>query len=202
MRQDADIIMVGVIRDLETAEMAIQAALTGHLVLSTLHTNDAPSAITRMLDLGVPPYLLQSTLLGVLAQRLVRTLCPHCKEKHDLDESSWEALVAPWKAAAPKGTTYVGKGCLECRMTGYMGRVGIYETMAMTPELRRAVAAAADLDAVRERAYREGMKPLRLSGAIKIASGQTSLDEVMTVAPPPIDRRHAELGATSAASRA
>ena len=200
MRQDPDIIMVGEVRDLETAEMAIQAALTGHLVLSTLHTNDAPSAITRMLDLGVPPYLLQSTLLGVLAQRLVRTLCPHCKEKHDLDESSWETLVAPWKAPVPKGTTYINKGCLECRMTGYMGRVGVYETMVMTPELRRAVAASTDLDSLRERAYREGMKPLRLSGAIKIASGQTTFEEVMTVAPPPIDRRHGE-GVVSASSR-
>ena len=132
MRQDPDIIMVGEIRDLETAEMAIQAALTGHLVLSTLHTNDAPSAITRLLDLGVPAYLLQSTLLGVMAQRLVRTLCPHCKEQTDLDDAAWEMLVAPWKAPNPKGTTAVGKGCLECRMTGYMGRIGIYETMVLT----------------------------------------------------------------------
>ncbi len=107
MRQDPDIIMVGEIRDLETAEMAIQAALTGHLVLSTLHTNDAPSAITRMLDLGVPSYLLQSTLLGVMAQRLLRTLCPHCKEKQDIEEAAWEMLVAPWKASTPKDTTYV-----------------------------------------------------------------------------------------------
>ena len=103
MRQDPDIIMVGEIRDLETAEMAIQAALTGHLVLSTLHTNDAPSAITRLLDLGVPPYLLQSTMLGVMAQRLVRTLCPHCKEKQDLDDAAWEMLVAPWKAPRAEG---------------------------------------------------------------------------------------------------
>jgi len=182
--------MVGEIRDLETAEMAIQAALTGHLVLSTLHTNDAPSAITRMLDLGVPAYLLQSTLLGVLAQRLVRTLCPHCKEKHDLEASAWETLVAPWKAAVPTDTTYANKGCLDCRMTGYLGRVGIYETMLMTPELRKAVSAALDLDGLRERAYREGMKPLRLSGAMKVAAGLTTLDEVMTVAPPAVDRRH------------
>ncbi|HZN27541.1 MAG TPA: ATPase, T2SS/T4P/T4SS family [Burkholderiales bacterium] len=189
MRQDPDIIMVGEIRDLETAEMAIQAALTGHLVLSTLHTNDAPSAITRMLDLGVPAYLLQSTMLGVLAQRLVRTLCLHCKEKHDVDDSAWQTLVAPWKAAAPRDTTYANKGCLECRMTGYMGRIGIYETMVMTPDLRKAVGAAADLDALRERAYREGMKPLRLSGALKVAAGVTTLDEVMTVAAPAVDRR-------------
>ena len=185
MRQDPDIIMVGEIRDLETAEMAIQAALTGHLVLSTLHTNDAPSAITRMLDLGVPSYLLQSTILGVMAQRLVRTLCSHCKEKQELDESAWEMLVTPWKAAAPKGSTYVQKGCLECRMTGYTGRMGLYEMMVMTNELRKAISAATDLDALRERAYREGAKPLRIAGAMKIASGMTTIDEVMTVAPPP-----------------
>ena len=190
MRQDPDIIMVGEIRDIETAEMAIQAALTGHLVLSTLHTNDAPSAITRMLDIGVPPYLLQSTILGVMAQRLVRTLCPHCKEKQDIDDSVWEMLVAPWKASSPKGTTYVQKGCLDCRMTGYMGRIGIYETMVMTPELRKAVTAETDLDALRDRAFREGLKPLRISGAMKIASGITTIDEVMTVAPPAADRRH------------
>jgi general secretion pathway protein E len=189
MRQDPDIIMVGEIRDLETAEMAIQAALTGHLVLSTLHTNDAPAAITRMLDLGVPPYLLQSTMLGVLAQRLLRTLCPHCKEKRELEDNAWETLVAPWKASAPKGTTYVNKGCLECRMTGYMGRIGIYETMVMTPELRKVVRPAMDLDTLRERAYREGMKPLRVSGAMKIAAGLTTIEEVITVAPPAIDRR-------------
>jgi general secretion pathway protein E len=185
MRQDPDIIMVGEIRDLDTAEMAIQAALTGHLVLSTLHTNDAPSAITRMLDLGVPSYLLQSTILGVMAQRLVRTLCPHCKEKQELEDSAWEMLVSPWKAAAPKGTTNVNKGCLECRMTGYMGRMGIYEMMVMTPELRKAVSEETDLDGLRERAFREGMKPLRISGAMKIAAGMTTVDEVMTVAPPP-----------------
>ncbi len=185
MRQDPDIIMVGEIRDLETAEMAIQAALTGHLVLSTLHTNDAPAAVSRLLDLGVPPYLLQSTLLGVMAQRLVRTLCPHCKTKHNYDDDAWNALVAPWKAANPKGTTYIGNGCLECRMTGYMGRIGVYEMMVMSPTLRERVVAAADLDALREAAYKDGMKPLRISGAMKIAAGLTTIDEIMKVAPPP-----------------
>jgi general secretion pathway protein E len=190
MRQDPDIIMVGEIRDLETADMAIQAALTGHLVLSTLHTNDAPSAITRLLDIGVPPYLLQSTILGVLAQRLVRTLCPHCKEKHALDDSGWDTLVAPWKAARPRDNTYVSKGCLECRMTGYMGRMGIYEMMVMSPELRKVVTAETNLEALRELAYKEGMKPLRIGGAMKIAAGLTTIDEVMKVAPPPSgDRR-------------
>jgi general secretion pathway protein E len=186
MRQDPDIIMVGEIRDLETAEMAIQAALTGHLVLSTLHTNDAPSAMTRLLDLGVPAYLLQSSILGVLAQRLVRTLCPHCREPQELDEEVWRTLVAPWKAARPRGSTYVQRGCLECRMTGYMGRIGIYETLVMNAELRGALTGETDLDALRERAFREGMKPLRLSGAMKIAAGLTTIDEVMSVAPPPM----------------
>jgi general secretion pathway protein E len=191
MRQDPDVIMVGEIRDLETAEMAIQAALTGHLVFSTLHTNDAPSAVTRMLDLGVPSYLLQSTVLGVLAQRLVRTLCSHCKEPHEIDEAAWEMIVSPWKASTPRGTTYINKGCLECRMTGYMGRMGVYEMMVMTPELRKAVAEQADLEALRDKAFREGMKPLRISGAMKIAAGLTTIDEVMNVAPPPGgDRRH------------
>jgi general secretion pathway protein E len=190
MRQDPDIIMVGEIRDLATAEMAIQAALTGHLVLSTLHTNDAPSAITRLLDLEVPSYLLQSTLLGVMAQRLLRTLCPHCKELHDLDDSSWEHLVSPWKAAKPKGTTYVAKGCLDCRMTGYLGRVGIYETMVMTSELKRAITPETDLAGLRDKAYKEGMRPLRIAGAAKVAVGLTSVDEVLQTAPPPSgDRR-------------
>ena len=190
MRQDPDIIMVGEIRDLATAEMAIQAALTGHLVLSTLHTNDAPSAITRLLDLEVPSYLLQSTILGVMAQRLLRTLCLNCKEQHDLDDSSWDHLVSPWKAATPKGSTYVAKGCLDCRMTGYMGRVGIYETMLLTPELRKAITPETDLAALRDLAYKEGMRPLRIAGAAKVAVGLTTVDEVLQTAPPPTgDRR-------------
>jgi general secretion pathway protein E len=190
MRQDPDIIMVGEIRDLATAEMAIQAALTGHLVLSTLHTNDAPSAITRLLDIGVPSYLLQSSILGVMAQRLLRTLCPHCKERHALEDSAWEHLVYPWKAPTPKGPTYIAKGCLECRMTGYLGRVGIYETMVMTPEMRKVITAETDLAALQERAFKEGMKPLRLGGALKVAAGLTTVDEVLQTAPPPAgDRR-------------
>jgi len=190
MRQDPDIIMVGEIRDLETAEMAVQAALTGHLVLSTLHTNDAPSAITRLLDIGVPAYLLHSTILGVMAQRLMRTLCPHCKEKHALPDDAWERLVAPWKAVNPKDATYVAKGCLECRMTGYLGRIGIYELMLMTNDLRKEISEKTDLEVLRDVAYREGMKPLRINGALKVAAGITTIDEVMTTAPPPAgDRR-------------
>ena len=186
MRQDPDIIMVGEVRDFETGDMAIQAALTGHLVLSTLHTNDAPSAITRLSDLGVPAYLLNSTLLGVMAQRLVRTLCPHCKASSvpRPDELvAWDALVAPWKANRPQ-VFYQPVGCLDCRMTGYLGRIGIYEILLMSPELKKLVSANADLAKIRELAYREGMKPLRISGAAKVAAGITTMDEVMKVAPP------------------
>ena len=187
MRQDPDIIMVGEIRDLETADMAIQAALTGHLVLSTLHTNDAPSAITRLLDLGVPSYLLNATLLGIMAQRLVRTLCPHCKKPHPIREDDielWNGLVAPWKATRPTQLQRP-QGCLECRMTGYSGRIGIYEILLMSPELRKLITAETDIAALREQANREGMKPLRISGALKIAAGLTTLDEVLKTAPPP-----------------
>ena len=187
MRQDPDIIMIGEIRDLETAEMAIQAALTGHLVLSTLHTNDAPSAITRLLDLGVPAYLINGTLLGVMAQRLVRTLCPHCKKAvttaREEDHAVWNALVAPWKATIPP-QIHQPVGCLECRQTGFMGRVGLYEIMLMSPEVRKLLTASTDVAKVREVAYREGMKPLRISGAMKVAAGVTTLEEVVRVAPP------------------
>jgi len=186
MRQDPDIIMVGEIRDLDTAEMAIQAALTGHLVLSTLHTNDAPTAITRLLDLGVPPYLVQSTLLGVMAQRLVRTLCPKCRKNAPPDETeiqAWQELVAPWKATRPQ-MLWHPVGCLDCRMTGYAGRVGLYEIMLNSPELRKMIHAETDLARLREQAAREGMKPLRISGARKIGAGLTTIEEVMKVAPP------------------
>jgi general secretion pathway protein E len=189
MRQDPDIIMVGEVRDLPTADMAIQAALTGHLVLSTLHTNDAASAITRLLDLGVAPYLLSSTILGVMAQRLVRTLCKHCKEKIPFDEgragdTTWEEFVAPWKAKRPTHL-YRPVGCLECRNTGYTGRVGLYEILLLSPEVKKLINAEADVAKIREVAYKEGMKPLRISGAMKVAMGVTTLEEVLKVAPPP-----------------
>ncbi len=186
MRQDPDIIMVGEIRDLETADMAIQAALTGHLVLSTLHTNDAPSAITRLLDLGAPAYLLNATLLGIMAQRLVRILCPHCKEAHPPtpeEEAIWEHLVIPWQAPCPP-RVYRAVGCVECRMTGYMGRIGLYEILLMSPDVKKTVSGEIDLARVRDLAMREGMKPLRLSGALKVAAGITTLAEVVKVAPP------------------
>ena len=186
MRQDPDIIMVGEIRDLETADMAIQAALTGHLVLSTLHTNDAPSAITRLLDLGVAPFMINATVLGIMAQRLVRTLCPHCKQPlppQDDESALWDGLVAPWKTGRPAQLQHE-VGCLECRMTGYQGRIGIYEILLMSPEIRKHVTSATDIACIRDVAYREGMKPLRISGAMKVAAGVTTLDEVIKVAPP------------------
>ncbi|HEU5178605.1 MAG TPA: GspE/PulE family protein [Burkholderiales bacterium] len=187
MRQDPDIIMVGVIRDRESAEMAVQSALTGHLVLSTLHTNDAPSAVARLLELGVAPYLLNATLNGIMAQRLVRTLCPHCKQTVELnraeDQSAWDALVAPWKSKHP-AKLYKPVGCLECRMTGFMGRIGIYETLMYSSPLKALVSAGGDLSALREQAFKEGMKPLRISGAMKVGAGVTTIDEVLKVAPP------------------
>ena len=186
MRQDPDIIMVGEVRDLETAEIAIQAALTGHLVLSTLHTNDAPAAITRMLDLGVPSYLLGATVLGVMAQRLVRVLCPACKRSAPAtveDEALWDRLVAPWKANRP-GSFHHPVGCLDCRMTGYRGRIGLYEILVLSPDVKQLIAEGAEIAKVRDLAYREGMKPLRISGAMKVAAGLTTLAEVFKVAPP------------------
>ena len=186
MRQDPDIIMVGEIRDLETAEIAIQAALTGHLVLSTLHTNDAPAAITRMLDLGVPSYLLGATVLGVMAQRLVRVLCPACKRQAPAtpeDEALWDRLVAPWKANRPTHFHHP-VGCLDCRMTGYRGRIGLYEILVLSPDIKQLMADGAEVAKIRDLAYREGMKPLRISGAMKVAAGMTTLAEVFKVAPP------------------
>jgi general secretion pathway protein E len=183
MRQDPDIIMVGEIRDRDTADMAVQAALTGHLVLSSLHTNDAPTAVTRLLDLGVPSYLINSTLLGVMAQRLVRTLCPNCKRPADPpDEETWRMLTAPFRAEQPQHT-HQPVGCLECRMTGYFGRLGLYEIMTLSPALRRLIHNEAEDGKIRDQAYKEGMKPLRVSGAMKIASGLSTAEEVVKVAP-------------------
>ncbi|MDI1302558.1 MAG: GspE/PulE family protein [bacterium] len=182
MRQDPDIIMVGEIRDPETADMAIQAALTGHLVLSTLHTNDAPSSINRLIDLGVQPFLISATLLGVMAQRLVRTLCPHCKVETECDEKVWTDLTHPWKAPVPK-KIFAPKGCLECRDTGYLGRMGVYEIMLLSHELKKIISDGASLGDVRKQAYKEGLLPLRLSGAQKVAQGLTTIEEILRVAP-------------------
>jgi general secretion pathway protein E len=186
LRQDPDIIMVGEIRDRETAEMAVQAALTGHLVLSTLHTNDAPSAIARLNEIGVPPYLITATLIGVVAQRLVRTLCPHCKQETNLDLLDWQALIKPWTTSPPENIS-AAEGCLECRQTGFIGRVGIYEMMPLGDDLKREVSDNFDLVKFRKTALRQGMKPLNLAGAQKVARGMTTIEEVLKVAPPRYD---------------
>lgn len=182
MRQDPDIIMVGEIRDEDTANMAIQAALTGHLVLSTLHTNDAPSSLNRLHDLGVQPFLTAATILGVMAQRLVRTLCPHCKTPISLDAEAWQQLVSPWHIELPT-TAYQAVGCEQCRNTGYKGRIGLYEILPLSHDLKRLVGDGATLAQVKQQAYKEGLLPLRLAGAKKVEQGITTLEEVMRVVP-------------------
>ena len=184
MRQDPDIIMVGEIRDLETAEMAVQAALTGHLVFSTLHTNDAPSAVTRLMELGVPAYLINATLLGVLAQRLVRTLCRQCRT---LDESAprhdLEGVIKPWKING-NYRPFKPVGCVDCRMTGFMGRMGLYELLTVSEGFKATVGKEPSMDALRRQAVADGMRPLRLAGALRVAEGITTLEEVLTATPP------------------
>jgi len=182
MRQDPDIIMVGEIRDLETAEMAVQAALTGHLVISTLHTNDAPSAVSRLLELGVPAYLIKNTVRGVMAQRLVRILCPHCKQEEPVDAGAWAQLTQPWKVKAPD-RVYRPVGCNECRDTGYMGRQGIYEVLVISPAVQELIQPHTEVESLRKTAMKEGMRTLRLSGATRVANGETTIEEVMRVAP-------------------
>ncbi|WP_088920903.1 GspE/PulE family protein [Granulosicoccus antarcticus] len=187
LRQDPDIIMVGEIRDLETAQMAVQAALTGHLVLSTLHTNDAASAVTRLLELGIPYYLIRSTLIGVVAQRLIRTYCPVCATKVPMDEEQWTSLMAPWKAQVPE-SMHTPTGCLECRNTGFLGRAGIYELLQMTPGVKNLITADVHLEDLRKQAYKDGMRPMRISGLAKVGQGKTSFAEVLKVTPSPLIR--------------
>ncbi|ESK55235.1 GspE/PulE family protein [Acinetobacter tjernbergiae] len=182
MRQDPDIIMVGEIRDHDTANMAIQAALTGHLVLSTLHTNDAPSSLTRLHDLGIQPFLTAATILGVLAQRLVRRLCPHCKEKTQINEQDWNHLTFDYIMEMPS-TMYKAVGCEACRHTGYKGRVGIYEFMPVSLELKTLISANGTLNDLKIQAKKEGIEPLRIAGARKVIDGATTLEEVLRVVP-------------------
>jgi general secretion pathway protein E len=181
MRQDPDIIMVGEIRDLETAEMAIQAALTGHLVFSTLHTNDSPSAVMRLLELGVPYYLLEATLIGIMAQRLVRTLCPECKKPGgELNDDIWDGLTEGWKLAKP-ASVYRPIGCPECRQTGYRGRTGLYELLTVSQPFAKLIKEECDIHALKQQSMADGMKPLRLAGALKVAEGVTTAEEVLKV---------------------
>ena len=183
MRQDPDIIMVGEIRDLETAEMAIQAALTGHLVFSTLHTNDSASAITRLSDLGVPPYLIGATVIGVLAQRLVRTLCPNCKQPDEATTAETiDEVIKPWRING-KVKPYKPVGCLECRMTGYRGRAGLYELLSVTDGAMACIHPTPDISRLRKQSLSEGLRPLRLAGAMKVAEGLTTIEEVLRSTP-------------------
>jgi general secretion pathway protein E len=184
MRQDPDILMVGEIRDLQTADMAIQAALTGHLVFSTLHTNDAPSAITRLMELGVPPYLINATVLGVLAQRLVRTLCKQCRVPDpDGSRSALDAVVKPWKIS---GTykPFKAVGCVDCRMTGFLGRMGLYELLTVSDAFRAQVTLAPSTEVLMRQAVVDGMRPLRLAGALRVAEGLTTMEEILAATPP------------------
>ncbi len=181
LRQDPDIIMIGEIRDLHTAEMAIQAALTGHLVLSTLHTNDSPSAITRLLELGVPAYLINATVLGVMAQRLVRTLCPNCKQPDELDPAVWESFSDGMDLELESPCKPVG--CIECRQTGFLGRVGLYEMLEMTSSLKSRVKPDSDLESLRAQTQADGLLTLRYSGAKKVSQGLTTIEEVLRVTP-------------------
>ncbi len=180
LRQDPDIIMVGEMRDLETAENAIQAALTGHLVLTTLHTNDAPSAITRLLDLGIPPFLIQSTVIGVLSQRLVRKICVHCKETFEVESSELSARGLDFAKDGPI-KLYRGEGCNKCRGTGYLGRIGIYEVLPFTEPIKKITTAETNLQTLREQALKEGMVTLRENAIKKLLGGETTYQEVLRV---------------------
>jgi general secretion pathway protein E len=184
MRQDPDIIMVGEIRDLQTAEMAVQAALTGHLVFSTLHTNDAPSAVSRLMELGIPPYLINATLHGVLAQRLVRTLCDKCRTPDvDADRASLSEFVKPWQINGAY-RPFKPVGCVDCRMTGFRGRSGLYELLVVTEAFKTTVTREPNIDALRRQAVKDGMRPLRLAGALQVAQGTTVVAEVLAATPP------------------
>ena len=180
LRQDPDIIMIGEMRDLETAENAVQASLTGHLVLSTLHTNDAPSSVTRLLDLGVPAFLIQATLIGIVAQRLVRVICEYCRESFETDAAELTALGIETGLEGPVGL-HRGVGCNRCRQTGYRGRSGIYEVMPYTESLQKMTTARANFENLRKRAKEEGMVTLRQNAVMKMLAGVTTYNEVLRV---------------------
>jgi general secretion pathway protein E len=177
LRQDPDIMMVGEIRDLETAEIAVHASLTGHLVLSTLHTNDAPSATTRLIDMGIEPFLVASSLVCVLAQRLVRVICPFCKESYKPSRQELSYL----RMDPPPSQLYQGKGCDKCLGKGYLGRTGIYELLEITPDIRTMISERKDAQSIKTAAIRSGFKPLHNNAAEKIIKGITTIEEVMRV---------------------
>jgi type II secretory ATPase GspE/PulE/Tfp pilus assembly ATPase PilB-like protein len=178
IRQDPDIVMVGEVRDAETAQIAVQAALTGHLVLSTLHTNDAASAIVRLIDMGVEPYLITSTLLGAVGQRLIRVLCPTCKEPYTSSPAEMAEMGMPRE---PSVRLFSPKGCPECNHLGYKGRTGVFEIMRMSDELRELVLQRRPATTIHEAAERAGMKSMQQAGAAKALDGITSLEELRRV---------------------
>jgi len=180
LRQDPDVIMVGEIRDFETAEIAVKAALTGHLVLSTVHTNDAPSTINRLLNMGIEPFLIASSVNLIMAQRLARVVCPKCREPHDVPASVMAELgVDPEQAKDI--VAYRGKGCPHCGGTGFRGRTALYEMMGMTDQLRELILSGASAIELKRQAMADGMKSLRQSGIEKVCDGVTSIEEVMRV---------------------
>ena len=180
VRQDPDVILVGEIRDLETAEIAIQSALTGHLVFSTLHTNDSASAVTRLIDMGIEPFLLSSSVIGIIAQRLVRTICDDCREEFSPDEESLQSIgIDPEMVRAKK--IYRGMGCPSCLETGYKGRIGIFEQMIFDDPVKSVILKTADANAIKSRAIRQGMVTLRQDGAQKVLDGLTTIEEVFRV---------------------
>jgi type IV pilus assembly protein PilB len=181
LRQDPDIIMVGEMRDLETAEIAIEASLTGHLVLTTLHTNDAPSAVIRMVDMGVEPYLISATVIGVLAQRLARRLCPHCKEPYEVPAADLRRFGFRPERPDQMVTLWRGRGCEACRYTGFRGRIGIFELMRVNDEIAELIVRRAPLADIRDAAKANGMHELREDGLLKVLEGVTTPDEVMRV---------------------
>jgi type IV pilus assembly protein PilB len=181
LRQDPDIIMVGEMRDLETAEIAIESALTGHLVLSTLHTNDAPSATIRLIDMGIEPFLISATVIGVLAQRLGRKICTNCKEFYEEDAINLRRFGFKVEDPQQKVQLARGRGCEMCRHTGYKGRIGFYELMTMNAEMAEMVVRRAPLSDQKEAAKANGMHELREDGLIKVLEGMTTPDEVMRV---------------------
>ncbi|MCX7680309.1 MAG: ATPase, T2SS/T4P/T4SS family, partial [Spirochaetes bacterium] len=181
LRQDPDVIMIGEIRDLETAEIAVQAALTGHRVFSTLHTNDAASGITRLIDMGVEPFLIASSVNAILAQRLVRTICPHCKESYKPTLKFLSEIGLHGKDLKG-GKLYRGRGCEKCLNTGYMGRIGIYELLEVDSEIRKLILAHADSNEIKDYAIKKGMVTLLQDGLQKAAAGITTVEEVLRVA--------------------
>ncbi|MFA4916626.1 MAG: type II secretion system ATPase GspE [Syntrophales bacterium] len=181
LRQDPDVIMVGEIRDFETAEIAIQASLTGHLVLSTLHTNDAPSAITRLIDMGVEPFLLSSSLVAVLAQRLVRVICIYCKESYEPSDNERSYFLNPSSLTPCPSLLYRGKGCEKCMGTGYLGRTGIYELLHINNEIRQMISGRVDLQIIKDHAVSKGMRTLYRDGLTKVIQGITTLQEILRV---------------------